>query len=412
MRLIYVTVTMPYGSAEAFFIPEVKQLLVQGCELLIVPRSPSGPVKNPDAEGLDECSLAKPLLSVEILWAALMEVFRHPLRCLRSFATIVRSGNAATVVKNVLVFPKGLWLGRLARRWRADHIHAQWASTNATIAMIASTISCVPWSFTAHRGDILARNLLARKARSASFVRFIAEDGMKLAASMGVSTSSARIHLLHLGVDLPASLSRREGVRETPVLLCPAYLIPRKGQRYLIEAMALLRDQGVQTRLWFAGGGPSRPSLQRLVEEKGLGGSVSFLGHLAHAELLKIYRKGDVDVVVLPTLHEGIPVALMEAMAHGIPVISTPTGGVPELLRDGAGILVPPADPVALAHGIERLLRDPCLREEMSKAGRERVWQEFAVERLTDALLACFAAASRGPQRESLRIEATERRAA
>ena len=119
---------------------------------------------------------------------------------------------------------------------------------------------------------------------------------------------------------------------------------------------------------------------------------MQFLGYRLHEEILGRYQEGAVDVVVLPSvdlgnhLHEGIPVSLMEAMAEGIPVVSTTTGGIGELLRDGAGLMVPPGDPAALAEALERLIRSPELRRQLGDAGRRRVSEEFSIERVVAQL--------------------------
>jgi len=121
---------------------------------------------------------------------------------------------------------------------------------------------------------------------------------------------------------------------------------------------------------------------------------VSFLGVVPHKELLSSYMDGETDVVVLPSVdlggyaHEGIPVALMEAMACGLPVVSTSTGGIPELLGRGAGIMVPAADPQALAEALESLSLDPELRSQLGAKGRRRIEESFCVERTTHELIA------------------------
>jgi glycosyltransferase involved in cell wall biosynthesis len=97
-------------------------------------------------------------------------------------------------------------------------------------------------------------------------------------------------------------------------------------------------------------------------------------------------------MVVLPSLHEGIPVSLIEAMAYGVPVVSTFAGGTPELLERGAGLLVPPEDPLALADAIERLVRDPELRKQLGETGRRRVEDSFAVEKVVAELVRRFEA--------------------
>ena len=164
--------------------------------------------------------------------------------------------------------------------------------------------------------------------------------------------------------------------------------------------MLVLKNSGVCCTLLLAGAGGLRKELQDQVARLGLETTVSFLGHIPHERLLQLYCEGSVDVVALPSLdlgnnlHEGIPVCLMEAMAHCIPVISTETGGIPELLRDGAGIMVPPQDAEALAEAIARLIRHHALRIQLSLTGRQRIEDQFAVEQTVSEFLARIEATS------------------
>jgi glycosyltransferase involved in cell wall biosynthesis len=166
--------------------------------------------------------------------------------------------------------------------------------------------------------------------------------------------------------------------------------------------MAILRDRGTECCLHVAGEGEMDQPLRKLAAELSLGESVQFLGHRLNEEILQWYCQGAVDVMVLPSVdlgrhvHEGIPVSLMEAMAYGIPVVSTTTGGIPELLGDGAGIMVPPEDPVALAEAIERLVRRPELRRQLGDAGRRRVAEEFSLQAVVAQLAARIRAAGAG----------------
>nr|WP_279232290.1 glycosyltransferase [Thermus albus] len=178
---------------------------------------------------------------------------------------------------------------------------------------------------------------------------------------------------------------------ETFVLLCPAAFLPIKGHKYLLEALRLLPEH---VHLWLAGEGPLKSELMSLVQNLGLESRVRFLGYLAHDKLLELYSEGLVDAVVLPSvdlgegLNEGIPVALIEALAFGYPVVATATGGIPELLAEGAGLLVPDKSPEALAQAISQLVYDENLRKELGRRGRLRVEQEFAVEKVVRTLLA------------------------
>ena len=91
---------------------------------------------------------------------------------------MLRSESTAVFVKNAVVLPKGLWLARLARRWHADHIHAHWGRTTATIGLVAAELTGIPWSLTLHRDDIAHPNLLSVKMRKAAFTRFISRSGL------------------------------------------------------------------------------------------------------------------------------------------------------------------------------------------------------------------------------------------
>ncbi len=253
------------------------------------------------------------------------------------------------------------------------------------MAVVASRLSGIPWSFTAHRWDIVENNLLRLKVNEACMVRFISRSGLEMARLLNVPELESKASVLHMGVDVPAAAA-------TPLvapdlrLLCPAQLVPVKGHAYLLEALALLHQRGTRWRLQIAGDGRLRDRLQQHCAALHIAGLVTFMGRVPHGELLAAYARGDVDVVVLPSVdlgggeHEGIPVALMEAMAYGIPVIATATGGIPELLQNDSGIMVPPEDAWALADAIGRLALDPVLRRKLGHAGRAHVEEAFSMQ--------------------------------
>ncbi len=261
------------------------------------------------------------------------------------------------------------------------------------MGMVASEVSGVPWSFTAHRWDVVENNLLMRKAQHALFVRFISESSLRLALERNFRAQD-RAQVLHMGAVLPDELPAEDHQRHKMRVLCPANLLPVKGHRYLLEAMALLQDEPVE--LWLAGQGELENALREQATHLQLNDRVRFMGQLPHEQLLRLYQEGEVDVVVLPSLdlggglHEGIPVSLMEAMAHGLPVVSTRTGGIPELLDGGAGVLVPPADALALADALRSLHTEPSTRRALGRAGREAVVGRFSIARVVDRLEALW----------------------
>ncbi len=174
---------MPFGTGEAFLVPEVQELLRRGYDVRIVPRSPTNRLVHDDAAKLQEHCIAATLLGWDVMRSALREICLRPRAAFRALAAMFRGSSWQTVAKNLAVYPKGLWLGGVARSWQADHVHVHWISTPATIGMVASIVSQTPWSCTAHRVDIAMNNLLADKLRHASFTRFISHSGWRMAAA-------------------------------------------------------------------------------------------------------------------------------------------------------------------------------------------------------------------------------------
>lgn len=398
MRILYVTASLPFGPGETFIIPELTELEAQGHDVLVVPRSPCGEVVHADAHMLGPITVAEPLLSWRILLAAFRVTLHAPSKAWTALRLMFRSRTPGILLKNLAVYFKGLWLAEVASRWGAQHIHAHWVSTTATMAMVASEISGIRWSTTAHRWDIVENNLLALKCRRAAFIRFISQSGLQLLRNQGLELDCAeKLRVAHMGVAIPPPTQPVASTRQRQVftLVCPAALLPVKGHTYLFQALAILKHS--QVHLLLAGGGPLQPELEDLARRLKLADTIRFMGQLAHEQLLDLYSRAEVDAVVLPSvhlgdgLHEGIPVALMEAMAHGVPAIATATGGIPELLEGGAGLLVPPGDPEALAAAIGRLMGDGQLREALGRAGREKIEREFKITTVVNQLAQWFA---------------------
>ena len=384
MKIVYVTNRLPFGQGETFIVPEVEALLAAGHELLIVPRRSRDPVVHDDVGALLPRTRTVPGIGA-VLAAVAGALARSPRRTAGAFWRLRRTRPRYRAIVNVVATAQGIWLARIAREWGADHIHAHWAHLPATLAMAASAMSDIPWSFTAHRYDIFLNNLLTEKLRSARFGRFIAREMLAAMRPLVAPDAFARAVVVHMGVWLPA-VPATETPRTTPILLCPARLEAVKNHGHLLEAVARLVTRGVPFQLWLAGEGPERTAIERRIRERGLGDRVRLLGTVPHAELLGMYREGRADCVVLSSLYEGLSVALVEAMAYGVPVIATAVGGVPELLEDGAGVLVPPRDADALAEALARVLGSATLRAELRQVGRRRVEAKFEVRAIAREL--------------------------
>jgi colanic acid/amylovoran biosynthesis glycosyltransferase len=397
MRVIYVTSSLPYGPGEAFIIPEIQELQRLGHQVLVVPMYPRGAVFHAEARSLLEVTRTQPLVSGEVIWTALRVFARQPIKSLTALTILRGSRSLRVLAKNVAVYPKSLWLAFLARAWRADHIHAHWAATTATMALVASEMSGVPWSFTAHRWDIAENNLLAVKARRATFARAIDRRGGQELAALA-SLDDWQPQVIHVGVALPATTARTRAflVGDCLRIIMAANFVGIKGHVHLVEAIRLLRQGGAPVRVDLVGDGPLREAIELKVQDHGLRDEIRFLGVVAHERLLAQLEAGAWDVMVLPSIEdsaggrEGIPVSLMEAMACGIPAVSTLTGGIPELLQDGAGLLVPPGDAPALANALRRLAQEDMLRVRLGEAGRERIEMSFRLETVVSDLAGCF----------------------
>jgi colanic acid/amylovoran biosynthesis glycosyltransferase len=379
-KIIFVTTSFPYGKGEAFVSAEILEMQRRGYEIRLVPMWPRGATVHKDATTLMESTISRPIISAEMVLDAFVEFKERPLKVCKAFCSL-GTWKVKHLAKNIAVFVKGVWLGRVARTLGANHIHAHWVSTTSSLAMVASMVSDIPWSFTAHRWDIKEGNLIRRKIAHARFGRFVSSNGMSYLQLSNLE--KAKITVVRLGVDVPRDYSdcKTASHSDELKLVTVANLLPVKGHQYLIEAMALLRRERVN--LSIIGTGPLKRRLTCLVEKHGIQSKVLFLNQWPQERILLAYRCKLFDVAVLPSVtlgdleHEGIPAALVEAMAYGIPVISTRTGGIPELLNSDRGILCQEKSPEDLAKAIMLLLNNPSLRTQYSKRGRDRILGEF-----------------------------------
>ena len=397
MRLIYVTASLPHASGETFVIPEIQEILRKGHEVKVVPCYPRGPIIHADVLPLVERSVSESLFSPRVALGAVAAAVRAPLRSARAAFMLGESRTAKIFAKNAVVSAKALWLARLAEDFGADHIHAHWASTSSTMAMLAAEIAGIPWSMTAHRWDIPENNLLREKGRSARFIRAIDLAGAE-EISAYLDPDSPRPLVIHMGVTLgspPTSQPWR--LKGRGRLLTAARFVQKKGHHVLIDAVARLKTEGFLVDVDLAGDGPLREHVVAAISQRGLADQIRLLGELSHEELLTRMSKGEWNVVVLPSIiaddgdREGIPVSLMEAMACGVPVISTDTGGTRELLCGGAGVMVKQRNPRDLSDAIRRIFEDESMRKTLSANGRLRVEQDFSLETVVDTLLGLFA---------------------
>ncbi len=404
-KIAYITVTAPYGLQESFVLTEMLALKENGADLLIIPRDKIGDeLFHKKAEPLFADAIATPLIDFSIALSCLKYILRHPISFLRIIHKIaIKARSIKIAFKNLAILPKSIYFAAILSRKSIDHVHAHWASTTATMAYIIALLTGIPWSFTAHRWDITENNILKEKCRTALFARIISERGRKEVAEIIKDKSlEKKVSVIYMGVDIPGCMNDKFSFSEPFTFLCPANLYTVKGHRYLLEACRILLDKGIKFKCLIAGDGYLEDELKKTAIKLNLSECVEFLGRLPHERLFSLYANGVINAVTLPSIktedgeEEGIPVVLMEAMANGIPVISTNTGGIPELIGDGSGIMVAEKEPDAIASAIEKLMRNQNYYNFISSQGRERILRDFNTSTITGKLLILFAGGRRG----------------
>jgi colanic acid/amylovoran biosynthesis glycosyltransferase len=269
---------------------------------------------------------------------------------------------------------------KAAERRELHHLHAHWATHSALLAHLMWILTDIPYSITLHAHDLhVNRTMLELKLEAAAAAVTISDHNAALICANFPDVAD-RTRVVHCGVDTQAVAfehpeRRRPGERVRAVTV--AGLRDFKGHTHLLAAVDLLKARGREIELHLVGDGPLRTELEQLA-----GDGVVFHGDVHVDRAMQIVREG--DLFVMPSVEmadgrrDGIPVALMEAMAIGRPVIATSVSGIPELVRDGmTGVLVPPADPLALADAIDRFVTDPTSFDELVTAGRTLVELEF-----------------------------------
>lgn len=396
LRIAVFTSQAPWGKSESFVLTEIAELRRHVEEILVIPAKPESVLFHKELASLvGQYAIRLPVLSPMILGYAAAECLRSPRRMGRALWEIITGSTRLSVlVKNLVAFPKAVYAARLVQRFRAHHIHAHWASIPATMALVVSRLTGIPWSFTAHRWDIAENNLLEIKIRAALFSRVISQQGRHEMLKIIGERAWPTLHVIHMGTSVPEQRDGYPLKQDRPFLVaCIANLVEVKGHRYLIEACQLLRQRGFRFVCHLIGDGPLRRDLNGMVRQFGLQQSVRFLGALPHDEVIRMLWQREIDLVVLPSIetssgeHEGIPVALMETLAHRVPAIATESGGIPELLGEGAGILVKPADATALADAVQRVMVDPTYARRLVDAGVARVSKDFNLRKVVEQLV-------------------------
>jgi len=364
IKVVYLIGTLDIGGTEGQLVELVTRLDRRRFDPVVCCLTSSGPHHR---------VLGAAGVPVEIVGFKGLRVFRHPVRVASELAG----------------------LGRFLKREQPAIVHAFlfWAYV---IGAFAAKAAGVPVMIASRRSlgcfkeGALLQLLLERLANRMTDVILANSEAVKADVCRQEGLARERVRVIHNGVDVT-----RYAVQADPELwadlgLAPdartvgvvARLIDYKGHRVFLRACLHLAERYPGAVFLIIGDGPDASVLAGLSRDLGLRERVRFLGMRSDIpQLLPL-----LEVVVLPSLEEGFPNAVLEAMAAGRPVVATHVGGVPEAVVHGeTGLLVPPGDPVALADAVGRLLHDPAQAKQMGLAGRERVSNRFNIDRMVRA---------------------------
>jgi glycosyltransferase involved in cell wall biosynthesis len=285
-------------------------------------------------------------------------------------------------------------LSRLLKQLNPDIVHAHdpHGVAMAALALSMSTAAVKPPLIAARRVDFHLRNSALSRWKYRQVDCFICASDAIRHILIADGIAAARAVTVHEGVDLervaaapPARLHEEFWLpHEAPIVGNVAALVAHKGQRYLIEAAALVVRQVPDARFIIAGEGELRPNLERQIKDHRLEKHVLLAGF--RPDVLSLHKS--FDIFVLSSTTEGLGTSLLDAMACAKQIVATEAGGILEVVKDGVtGLLVPPKDHEALARAIVTLLKDDRLRQEYGAAGFARVRDRFSAERMVQDTL-------------------------
>jgi colanic acid/amylovoran biosynthesis glycosyltransferase len=371
----------------SYLLAEVRHFRSLGFEVPVVSISPPdrplemlSPVEREEA-ARTYCVKAVPAVKIAML--NLGELLRHPLRYVRGLISAVRlaGGSPRQLAYHLAYFAEAILVGQHMRECDITHVHA---SFSATVALLVARTFPVTMSFAVYGFGELhdpVGSHLAERIHGALFVRSINRHGRGQLMLSCPRSEWPKLIYFPLGIDATEfAFGSPRTVSSPPHLLCVGRLAPEKGQALLLEAIAVLSAEGQPVRLQLVGDGPDRAWLEKRAAELGIAANVEFAGWVDQAGLMALYSA--TDLFVLPSLAEGIPMVLMEAMAMEIPCVAPRITGIPELIEHGVdGMLFAVADVEDLTQQIRNLLESPELAAKIGKQARARVVRDYDMAR-------------------------------
>ena len=281
-----------------------------------------------------------------------------------------------------------------------DHLHAHFAHDPALIAYLVHLMTGLPYSFTAHARDLfqVPAKALTDRIRGAKAVVTCCRANLDYLNQIATSQTS-KFSLIYHGVNLndfqPSAAAETKLSPACPLILSVGRLVEKKGFQDLLQALLLVKQQGVEFECAIYGGGPLNGNLQRWIEEHGMTGEVTLKGDRTQQELISVYQRAALFILTPVQTEDGdrdgIPNVLVEAMAVGLPVVTTAVSGIPELVdHNQNGLLYKPHDVDGISSGIIELLRNAEKRKQFGSMASKKVMEQFDINQAARRLRTLF----------------------
>lgn len=391
MKIAYVLEIFPKLS-ESFIVNEIVELLKNGHDVRIF--SMILPVEDIKHEVVNEYKLLE-----RTHYFSFNRIFKVNLINLLKYFLLGVFQDIANLKIYTNIFEFNLKLAYFAtimHKNRMELIHAHFASMGIVSRRVSKMLG-IPYTLTAHAFDIYMNpdedNLRVVLENALCIVTISEYNKNHLEGKIGIMN---RIDVIRCGIDIDRfSPLRRSMANDGMELLTVTRLVEKKGLEYLIRAIPIVIKEIPDCNLTIVGSGPLNDQLHQLVHDLKLEGYIQFKGDQSDLELMHYYENA--EMFILPCIiaengdRDGIPVAIMEAMAMELPVISTMVSGIPELVEDGvSGILVSQKDEKAIADAIIKLHKDRNLRLEMGKKGRQIIEYKYNIVSESEKLIKIF----------------------
>lgn len=400
-KIAYILSRFPH-LPETFILREMIELEKLGWQVELYPLVlQRQPVIHKEAQPWIRRAHAVPWFSVGLLWANLTKFIQQPRRYTLLFLRVVLENlrSAKFLVRALLLFPRAVWMAEQFKTQGIRHIHAHYASHPALVAWVINQLTDITYSITVHAHDIFVdKSMLATKIHDSVFVSSISEFNRNYLAQMFGPWVNEKTEIVRCGIEPSYYRSSASTGYERPnglEIISVGSLQPYKGHIHLVQACEKLMQRGIPFHCRIIGGGDLRGALERAIDEYGLQGQVQLLGPRTQEEVSQFLRTANCyvqpSVVTASGKMEGIPVALMEAMASRIPVVATAISGVPELVRPGeTGWLVPPENVDALADALADIYLNPAEAAHRARLGQRWVLEEFELSANVRKLASLF----------------------